>query len=252
MNTDGRRIYAIGDVHGCLGALENRLGDIFADLAHRPHPAAEIIFVGDYTDRGPESRGTIERLLALEADARVATTFLFGNHDKQFLDYLENPSQMATPSLHWLNPRLGGNTTLASYGVANADAAEPGTSHAAFRAAVPASHIAFLQRTVLTRVIGTYLFVHAGIRPGVALAEQALTDLIWIRDPFLLDLTDHGHVVVHGHTPVRTVERLPNRIAIDTGAVFGGALSCLVLEDDKEALLTPEGPVPLTSHRAAY
>lgn len=245
LHTDSTRIYALGDIHGCIDMLEARLAEIRADLAARPHGQAEIVFLGDYTDRGPDSRAVLERLIAVRGEPQWKATFLRGNHDHLFLRYLEDADHRDIPKYHWLHRPMGGDTTLASYGVAGADGDAPQASQAAFRAAVPASHIAFLQATTLTRRIGSYLFVHAGIRPGIALEDQAEEDLIWIRDPFLTSQHDPGFITVHGHTPVDFVEHHGVRIAIDTGAVFGRTLSCLVLEGGSQALLQGAALTPI-------
>ncbi|MSU88557.1 serine/threonine protein phosphatase [Rhodobacteraceae bacterium 2CG4] len=237
--TDGRRIYAIGDVHGCLEQLDTVLDRIAADLAQRPHDAPLIVFLGDYGDRGPDSRGVIERLVALAAEP-LPTLFLLGNHDHMFLEYLREPPVRGSDRLHWLSRALGGSRTLASYGV-TANALAPGRAHRAFVRAVPAAHVAFLEGAAFGARIGGYFFAHAGIRPGVPLDRQDLWDLIWIREPFLSDTGAHPAVVVHGHTPTDRVENHGNRIGVDTGAVFGGRLSCIVLEDEDQAELTGAG-----------
>jgi serine/threonine protein phosphatase 1 len=139
---------------------------------------------------------------------------------------------------------MGGNATLASYGVPGASWARPAATRAAFAAAFPPEHMAFLDACELMIPLGGYLFVHAGIRPGVPLAAQTREDLIWIREPFLGWEGDFGAKVVHGHTIVPAVEHRPNRIALDTGAVRTGVLSTVVLEGDRVALLTEAGPKP--------
>ena len=246
--TDGRRLYAFGDVHGCLGALTHMIALAREDLVHTPHPRPVFVFVGDYVDRGPDSRGVLEALIGLE-QADINTVFLLGNHDQMMLDYLTDPRAALTDKYHWLHSRLGGDTTLASYGVPDADPHDPDKTQAAFRAAVPQAHLDFLARAQLFFEAGSYAFVHAGIRPGVPLAMQSKQDLIWIRDPFLYETAPHDHIVVHGHTPVDQVEHHGNRIAIDTGAVFGGHLTCLVLEDDQVWDLRTTGRIPVRPTR---
>ena len=241
--TEGQRVYAIGDVHGRLDLLEAMLVRIGADLAARPHPRPLVICLGDYVDRGPESRGVIERLIALEA-SDLPARFLLGNHDSYIRAYLHDPDWYDR-TYHWLADNMGGNATLASYGVPDASARHPGTTRDAFAAAFPAEHMAFVDACELMIPLGAYVFVHAGIRPGVPLAEQERDDLIWIREPFLTSTADFGFKVVHGHTIVPEVEHHSNRIAVDTGAVRTGRLSCLLLEDETVALLEPEGPVDL-------
>lgn len=242
-STQGRRIYAIGDIHGCIDELRRVQSWIAADLRKRPHPDPLVVYLGDYCDRGPDSKGVIDTLIA-SARGDIETVFLFGNHDKLFVDFLQAPNEMATERYHWLSPSLGGGETLASYGVADALSRDTLDVHAEFQAAVPPEHIAFLAAARLTHVVGSYLFVHAGIRPGVALPDQDPDDLIWIRAPFLTFAGDLGHIVVHGHTVVDRIENRGNRIGIDTGAVFGGRLSCLVLEDDSQSVLHGGRPLP--------
>lgn len=241
--TEGRRVYAIGDIHGRRDLLVAMLARIRDDLAARPHRHPQVIFLGDYVDRGPDSRGVIEALLAL-ADTGLATGFLLGNHDSYVLDYLADPAFCNGP-LPWLATPLGGTATLASYGVTEAREGGARATHAAFRAAFPAEHEGFLAGCALWLRVGGYVFAHAGIRPGVRIDLQERDDLIWIREPFLSSTEDFGFKVVHGHTIVPQVEHHPNRIAIDTGAVRTGRLSCLVLEGDAVALLEPDGPAPL-------
>jgi serine/threonine protein phosphatase 1 len=241
--TDGHRIYAIGDVHGRRDLLDVMLERVEADLAQRPHPQARLVLLGDYVDRGPDSRGVIERLVQA-AGGPLRPTFLLGNHDACLLAYLDDP-EWSQRGLHWFHTGMGGAATLASYGVRDVSDVVPRHGHAAFRSAFPEAHRQFLEACVLRERIGSYLFVHAGLRPGVAIEEQTAEDLLWIREPFLSSRRDFGVKVVHGHTIVPFVEHHPNRIAVDTGAVKTGMLSCLVLEGDDVALLTTAGPKPL-------
>ena len=238
--TEGQRLYAIGDVHGRLDLLNATLGRIRRDLEQRPHPRPRIVMLGDYVDRGPDSRGVIEALIALKASAMPAS-FLLGNHDSYISAYLREPGWYDR-TYHWLHDNMGGAATLASYGVPNARVENPAAARDAFAAAFPRAHMEFLDSCALKIRIGSYLFVHAGIRPGVPLSEQTRDDLIWIREPFLGSDADFGFKVVHGHTIVGQVEHWPNRIAVDTGAVRTGVLSCLVLEGTQVSLLQPSGP----------
>jgi serine/threonine protein phosphatase 1 len=240
--TEGQRLYVIGDVHGRLDLLNATLGRVRADLAARPHARPRVIMLGDYVDRGPDSRGVIEALIALKA-SDLPASFLLGNHDSYVAPYLRDPDWFDT-TYHWLHDNMGGGATLASYGVPNASASRPAATRDAFAAAFPRAHMAFLDACALKVRIGAYLFVHAGIRPGVPLAEQSRDDLIWIREPFLSSDADFGFKVVHGHTIVPAVEHWPNRIALDTGAVRSGVLSCLVLEGTEASLLGPGGLRP--------
>lgn len=235
----GLRLYVIGDVHGLADRLGEVHGWIDADLAARPAPDWRVVHLGDYIDRGPDSAGVIARLVARIRDRR--TYCLRGNHEQYLVDFA---GDAGSPGLgDWL--RYGGTQTLGSYGIGGG--AAPGELRAAMLAAIPPAQLRFLAGLPHMLRLGGYVFVHAGIRPGVALDAQAPQDLIWIREPFLSSRAEHGAVVVHGHTPAKSVEDHGNRINIDTGAVFGGPLSCLVLEGASRALLTPDGPTPLSA-----
>ncbi len=241
---EGLRLYAIGDVHGCAGLMAETHRRIARDLHERPALDWRVIHVGDYVDRGPESA----RALALAADyaAGGRAEFLLGNHDGFLRDFLDDP-EGADLGLWLIN---GGNTTLESFGAS--EMAQSRYAEAALRRETRERIVAaqpdlprFLAGLGLISRHGDYAFVHAGVRPGVALDEQAAHDLVWIREPFLTSTIDHGAVIVHGHTPVEAVDVQPNRIGIDTGAVFTGNLTCLVLEGRERALLGPAGPEPL-------
>jgi serine/threonine protein phosphatase 1 len=229
----GLRVYAIGDIHGRFDLLERLAAEIARDLEHAPPDRAVEIYLGDYIDRGPQSREVIAWLTGSPplGQERIC---LMGNHEALLLNALANPAGMS----NWLFN--GGADTVASY-VADPRAAigaSPGERlRSAFLAAFPESHRDFLARLPRKAALGGYLFVHAGIRPGVPIAAQDPEDLVWIRQPFLSSNADFGPVIVHGHTPVRTPEVRPNRINIDTGAVFRGRLTCLVLEADTRRFL---------------
>ncbi len=248
-HTDGHRIYAIGDIHGCLEDLEQVQENIRQDLQNRPHAHPVIVYLGDFIDRGADSRGVIDNLIAEDASTNN-THMLFGNHDEMLLTFLKDPSIPIRPNgpkvnkIHWLHELGGGAETLRSYGVDGATPDDPYAKHDAFGAALPDTHLQFFKNLERYVRLGSYLFVHAGINPDAALKDQTLDDLIWIRDPFLSSDKDHGFTVVHGHTPVNTVENHGNRIAIDTGAAFGRFLSCLVVEDAEQSLLTNDGLTP--------
>lgn len=212
---------------------------------------APLIQIGDLVDRGPDSAGVVAYFENLtRSDPRV--TVLLGNHDKMFRCFLADPTDndpILKPGITWLHPRLGGLETLSSYGV------DPTGSeadiHAQALALVPTSHRAFLANLPTSRLHGDCLFVHAGIRPGIALNQQVERDLYWIRAAFLNDPTDHGPLIVHGHTPVETAEHRGNRLAIDTGAAFGGPLAAVVIEGRQAWLLTPSGRQEIRPHAAA-
>jgi serine/threonine protein phosphatase 1 len=221
---EGMRLYAIGDIHGCDGKLAGVHAAIAADLAARPSPDHRIIHIGDYGDRGPDSAGVIARLIGMAGDPRVIN--LRGNHDQKWLDFLADPAGAAPAFLSF-----GGKATLKSYDVGTRGQNYEGLGRQ-LAESMPSTHRAFLEGLRLSVQFGDYFFCHAGIRPGVALDAQTAEDLMWIREEFLLDRRDHGVVVVHGHTvtATQTPEVHPNRIAIDTGAVFDGPLTCVVLE----------------------
>ena len=231
---DGEIVYAIGDVHGRSDLLTGLLAMVEHDSA--PHETAKktLIFLGDYVDRGPDSRGVIETLLHGLPEG-FSTHFLKGNHEQLLLDFLKDPQQLD----HWyLN---GGKATLKSYGVDvdlyQNNGSAPEVWRDSFVEKLPPSHLAFLRRLDVQHEVGDYFFVHAGVRPGVPLRAQNVHDLLWIRREFLGSSDSFGKVVVHGHTPVRDPVVRPNRIGIDTGAVFTGRLTALRLMKDDLSFL---------------
>ncbi|WP_347267368.1 metallophosphoesterase [Paracoccus sp. (in: a-proteobacteria)] len=238
-------IYAIGDIHGQLELLRAAHARIARDAAAHG-VAAQVVHVGDLLDRGPDSRGVVDYLMQGQA-AGQPWVVLRGNHDR-FLPRFAAQPDWVDPGLasgrHWLeHPGLGGAATLASYGIAAGDLAE---AHAAVLRLVPATHLRWLRALPLWHLTPQALFVHAGIRPGLDLTRQSEQDLIWIRGGFLEDTRDHGVLVVHGHTVVEQVTHFGNRLAIDTGAAYGRALSTVVLDSAGPQLLTDHGrePVP--------
>lgn len=218
----GERIYAVGDVHGCSDLLDALLSLIRADAAG---VASRLVFLGDYVDRGPDSKGVVDRLLAVRAQA-PETVFLKGNHEQAMLDFLERPD-LGEEWLHW-----GGDKTLESYGVEKIWTRHPDALADDLNVRLPAEHRAFLGGLDLWRVFGDYAFVHAGFRPGVALAEQTAEDCLWIRGEFHNAAADQRprEVVVHGHQPVKKPLDVGWRIDVDTGAVWSDALTAVVLE----------------------
>ncbi|KUP93223.1 metallophosphoesterase family protein [Tritonibacter horizontis] len=236
-------IYAIGDIHGQTGQLERALELIAADGG----PEAEIVFVGDYVDRGPDSRGVIDRLMRGQAEGRNWTC-LKGNHDRMFTWFME-PFPREDPylpvELYYLNDRIGGGATLASYGVECGPRDRKWDIHAAARAAVPPAHLDYLADLPHYHQAGDLLFVHAGIRPAVALADQEEQDLLWIRQGFLDDPRKHPWLVVHGHTAEDHPVHYGNRVDIDCGAGYGRTLVPVVFEGRESWCLTPGGRVRL-------
>jgi len=218
----GLRVYAVGDVHGCADRLAGLHARIAEDAWHRPAQRVVLLHLGDYVDRGEDSAGVLERLNAPGPVPGAEVVNLLGNHEVMMLDACDPRS--AEGSLpFWLEN--GGAETLASYRTSAEDPAP--------WEAIPREHLALLRRCRLTWSAGDYLFVHAGIRPGLPLDRQDPFDLLWIREPFLSYEGDLPMVVVHGHTPAAAPAVRPHRIGIDTGACFGGDLTCLVLEGQR-------------------
>lgn len=222
---DGIRIYAIGDIHGCVDLLDQTLRRIDADRARDPIARNIEVFLGDYIDRGPASRQVLDRLMA--RGRAHETVFLKGNHETYVMEFLANPLILKD----W--QKLGGLETLMSYEVrpsVSANSAAQIMLAAGFDRVFPESHRRFLSDLKLSFTCGDFFFVHAGIRPGIAFEKQRQEDLLGIRGDFLLCEEDFGKIVVHGHTPVAEPEVLSNRINIDTGAFATGRLTCLKLE----------------------
>lgn len=221
---EGERVYAIGDIHGCAFELDALMAAIMRDSADWPG-TRHLVYVGDYVDRGPDSKGVIERLLKVP-DGFTAH-YLRGNHDQVLLDFLDDPGVFR----RWRD--FGGRETLLSYDVVPPqfdDLVAMEQAAELFRAALPAEHLAFFESLQLSAKIGGYFFVHAGVRPGIALDQQDSDDLLWIRDEFLASSADFGSIVVHGHTPTAEPVHRSNRIGIDTGAYATRRLTAVVLE----------------------
>ena len=228
----GRRVYAVGDIHGRADLLSALLMRIDDDLKSRPTTDAVHVFLGDYIDRGPSSRQVIDLLIARRQGHDVV--LLKGNHEDFAIRFLSDPTLLS----QWQN--VGGLDTILSYGVTPSGRLDSQTQQqlaTAFGNRIPDSHRRFLGSLALSLTCGDFFFVHAGVRPRVPLERQSQLDLLWIREDFLLHEESFGKVVVHGHTPARKPEIRPNRINIDTGAYATGRLTCLVLEDDQMSFL---------------
>lgn len=234
---DENRVYAVGDIHGYPDGLEKMLRAILKDIKDNPIANINLVFVGDYVDRGPDSAGVIERLIRLKEEVSIfETVFLKGNHEVHFQGFMRNPEK----HLSWF--QYGGIDCMQSYGV-HLDPQKPFSTQLDQAAkqlfeAVPETHHAFLDALSLKHEIGDYAFVHAGIRPGIPLSEQSERDLTFIRDVFLESAAYHEKRIVHGHTIVEEPEILPNRINIDTGLYAYGRLSCAVLEGEEVRILS--------------
>jgi serine/threonine protein phosphatase 1 len=238
----GRRAYAVGDVHGRLDLLNELLRRIETDNAARASARATIIFLGDLIDRGPESAQVVERLRRYRPTF-AKPVFIMGNHEEVLLRILSGETRLLAD---WL--RFGGADCARSYGVDPQELETIGGTSAVklLRQAIPKEHSRFLESFVDTASFGNYLFVHAGIRPGVPLSHQQPQDLRWIRLPFLDDEADHGCVVVHGHTITETVDERENRIGLDTGAYRTGVLTALGLEANERWFLQTSSEVEPT------
>ena len=229
---EGVRIYAFGDVHGRLDLLDELLGHIAQDISGRPVARPLFVFLGDYVDRGPQSRETIDRLIAHGRDHECV--FLKGNHEQVAIKCLSDRSLFD----QWT--RFGGVDTLVSYGVfpkPPLDEQQIVRLQAAFHEALPQAHFRFFRDLKKSFACGDFFFVHAGVRPRVDLSRQKESDLLWIRDEFLSSSEDFGKIIVHGHTPTSEVEVVPNRINIDTGAFATGRLTCLVMDETSLAVM---------------
>ncbi|HEY1412794.1 MAG TPA: metallophosphoesterase family protein [Rhodopila sp.] len=223
----GERVYAVGDIHGCLDRLVALHERIAEDIAARPTERVTLVHLGDYVDRGADSAQVVDWLINQPPVPADAIVNLMGNHEHMMLSAVVGADPEAPGQ--WL--ANGGADSLLSWGISRA------VPPSEWAGQIPRQHLLFLRDLAIRHRVGPYFFVHAGVRPGVKLDQQSRQDMMWIREPFLSSRADHGAVVVHGHTPKREPIVQPNRIAIDTGAVLGGALTCVVLEADKLAFL---------------
>ena len=240
-STEGRLVYAIGDVHGHLGALDALMTTIFADIAaSAPAERPMIVFVGDYVDRGPASAGVVDRVIELMARPDLEVRALKGNHEEALLQFLGEPPFGAT----WAD--YGGNTTLASYGVQppaqRTDTEAWVKASEALAEALPPAHLKFYSELELMVTVGDYAFVHAGVRPGVPLARQSERDLLWIRQEFTQAPGRFEKIIVHGHTPMEEPQLTPARIGIDTGVYATGVLTAVRLDGTGPRILQGRAP----------
>lgn len=229
---DDIRLYAIGDVHGRLDLLQDMHGLIRADLDHRPVHDWRIIHLGDYIDRGPNSKDVLDFLIdASHRDQRIIS--LLGNHDDGFLTYLATADVAGLFALH------GGVDTARSYG-ADIDFADPDSArrgHTALVSAVPQDHIDFIRAMPRSVTFGDFFFCHAGINPAIPLDAQDPEELIWIRTAFLKWIEPFEKVIVHGHTPQSAIDIQPNRVNLDTYAWKSGQLSAIVIDGTEKRFI---------------
>jgi serine/threonine protein phosphatase 1 len=241
------RVYAIGDVHGHLDLLKETHQRIAEDKAMLGDTTAPVVHVGDYCDRGPNVPGVLDFLIARQSSGEPHV-FLKGNHDRMMQLFLQ-PVRERDPlrdDLHWLQANIGGRSTLAAYGVDVALDRDRADIHRDAMACVPATHIQFLDSLLIRYDLPGLMFCHAGIRPGVPIDQQNEDDLVWIREPFLSDGSNHGPLIVHGHSPVATATHYGNRLNIDSAAAYGGPLTAVVIEDGEVWELTEHGRMHLT------
>ena len=234
----------MGDVHGRLDVLRPLLRDIAKDaLTAKTDEPPLLIFLGDYVDRGPESKGVIDLILQMRDWGKFEVRCLKGNHEEALLQFMEDPSFGAT----WLEH--GGGTTLVSYGVQppalRTDAEGWVRARDELVGLLPAEHLAFYRELELMIVVGDYAFVHAGVRPGVPLETQAERDLLWIRFEFLDERGRFAKVIVHGHTPMEEPQLTPTRLGVDTGAYATGVLTAVRLEDEDQRILQAHAKRPV-------
>lgn len=223
---EGRRVYAIGDIHGRNDLLQQLLDKIVMDNAERGNGDCEIIFLGDLVDRGPDSAGVIDTAMRAR-DTLGNVRFLMGNHEEVYLAATTGDEK----AVRFFN-RIGGRATILSYDISMKEYSELDMAQLAQRIPelFPQSHIDFIAGFEDQIVIGDYAFVHAGVRPGVPLSEQRQKDLRWIREEFLSAREAHEKVIVYGHTINDDVVETGNRIGIDTGAYYSDKLTALALE----------------------
>lgn len=242
-----RLIYAIGDIHGRADLLMRLLPVLRDDLRHRGGDRRErplLVFLGDYVDKGPQSRLVIDLLLEFAQDPTFETRFLLGNHEETLLDFLAGRIRGRS----WVEH--GGDATFRSYGVPLGRDTDWVEARERLRAAVPPSHMRFMENLELMIEVGSLLFVHAGIRPGVPIGQQSTRDLLWIRSDFLQTPVTGPHLIVHGHTPRDSVYGAPGRLCLDSAAYMSGRLSAAVFAGDSVEIidsvsLAPK-PFPVT------
>lgn len=229
---DNVRIYAIGDIHGCLGLLDQLLDRIEKDIG-TTSAAPWLVFLGDYIDRGPDSLGVVSRLITLRSE-KPNTCFLMGNHEQALLSFLSSPEQNED-WLHW-----GGDATLESYGVSGVWRRGMTELATDLRSKLPQDHVNFFKNLELSKIVGDYFFTHAGIKPGVPIDDQKASDLLWIRQEFhnMPRSLRPDQTIVHGHHPIKKPYDAGWRIAVDTGAFFSGKLSAVVLDGNNRRFIS--------------
>jgi len=209
-----KKVFAVGDIHGCRSHLDRML-----EILDINSENDTLVFIGDYIDRGPDSRGVVDALLDIRKKIKNVV-FLKGNHEQMFLNYYREGKDEE------LFMHNGGLNTLISYGLAGA-----GKKHHA----IPDTHMEFFTTLQSWYITEDYIFVHAGLRPGIPVEKQDTDDLLWIRHDFINSHYNFGKIIIFGHTPLSFTAPLinKNKIGLDTGAVYGGKLSCVELPEMK-------------------
>ena len=242
----GKRLYAIGDVHGCFDEMRQLLALIRHDHTSRPEKSCIIVFLGDLIDRGPQSADVLKFLRTQKPDY-ADMYFIKGNHEEMMLRTLTGEASLIPD---WL--RHGGKACAISYGVdpSQLHSQDPEFLEHLLLSYIPKEDLRFLESFVDSVSFGDFFLVHAGVRPGVALADQTGRDLRWIRKDFLDAKEEFGAVIVHGHTISEDVVHLPNRIGVDTGTYQGGPLTAVCIDDTDISFLSVPALDPVTTHRA--
>ena len=232
----GERVYAVGDIHGRLDLLDAMLGLIAADSASRPPSHTTVIFLGDLVDRGPDLRGVVARVRELFQAGGVR--LIKGNHEEVFVEAARGCRHAASALV-----RIGGMATILSYGISEAEAREGSFADLAhlLQRRIPPDDVNFLDKSESCVVLGDYVFVHAGLKPGLALRDRGPRDLRWIRASFTESDHFHGHFVIHGHSISPAIEERKNRVGLDTGAFASGRLSAMGIESADRWFLQAEG-----------
>lgn len=224
---EGVRVYAIGDIHGCARLLRQLHSRIREDAETSAHRRRVVVYLGDYIDRGPDSPDVVDLVLAGPGDG-FELVHLKGNHEDMLLRFLASDDEGEL----WRSN--GGGATLRAY---DADDDDPAAGRRELAAHLPQAHRDFYGGLKMHHIEGDYLFVHAGLRPGISLDRQSDEDMLWIRHPFLDSSEDWGYTVVHGHSPVPAPDIRPNRINLDTGAVWSGCLTAMVFHEAGQDVL---------------
>lgn len=232
---EGVRVYAIGDIHGRRDLLEDMYSQVQSHISEYPVERVIILFLGDYVDRGPDSRGVIDFLLSLEDGEALSHIFLIGNHEKAMLDFMEHPEE----AIAWLS--WGGDAALKSYDVPmkneKGKRKPPDKLAASLSRNVPHAHLKFLNNLKTHHIEDGYIFVHAGLRPGVEINKQTEDDMLTIREEFVYSKARFDKIVVFGHTIMEEPYYENGRLGIDTGAYATNILTCAVLEGESVQIL---------------